>query len=151
MNFLFTALNLTRSNAWKAIEHLSKEQLYTIPDKFNNNIAWNLAHMVASQQVLCYKLAGVNPLIPEDFIQRNKKETSPKNWEAPERIDLIKEYFELTSARFEEDFKAGKFTTYKEYTTSAGVTLRNIQDAIAYNYGHENLHYGTILSLRKLV
>jgi hypothetical protein len=151
MDFLFSAQQIIRSNALKAIEQLSMEQIYAIPEGYNNNIAWNLAHMVATPQILCYKLAKLAPILPEDFINRNKKDSSPRNWDKPEDLNLIKEYFNYSLQKQREDYAAGKFNEYTEYKTSAGVILTGIEEAMIYNYGHENLHYGVILAMRKLV
>ena len=151
MNFIFNTLNIIRANTWKAIEGYSEEQLNKIPEGFGNNIAWNLGHMVATQQILCYKIGGAETIIPESFLALYKKDTSPKNWEKPADLKEIKHYFEITSERFSGDYDKKLFSNYKEYKTSAGVVLTCIDDALIYNYGHENLHYGVILNLRKLV
>ncbi len=151
MNFVFETLDKIRANAWKAVEGYNEEQLGRIPEGFGNNIAWNLGHMVASQQILCYKNAGLTPLLPDSFISIYKKDTSPKDWTKPADLNEIKAYFKLTSEAFSKDYEKNLFSNYKTYTTSAGVTLTTIEDALIYNYGHENLHYGVILNLRKLV
>ncbi len=151
MKFLFEALDQFRANSWKAIEGYSEEQLNKIPEGHGNNLAWNLGHMVASQQGLCYRLGGVPLLVPDSFIQLYKKDSSPKTWTKPADMKEIKHYFEVTSAVFQKDYKDNKFKNYTEYKTSSGATLKTIEDGLIYNYGHENLHYGVILSLRKLV
>lgn len=151
MTFSFEALKIIRNNTLAAISHLSVEQLHKIPNGFGNNIIWNVGHMVATQQILCYKLSGVDMLLPVEFIDKYKKGSSPNEWSSMEDIELIKQYFTLTDSVFNTDYEANKFKNYNSYTTSAGVILSTIEDAITYNYGHENLHYGIILSLRKLV
>jgi hypothetical protein len=151
MKFVFDTLNIIRANTWKAVEGYSEEQLNLIPQGMNNNIAWNLGHMITSQQLLCYKNGGAEILIPESFLPLFRKDTSPKDWTKPADLKEIKHYFELTSEAFSKDYDKKIFNGYKEYKTSAGATLSKTEDAIIYNYGHENLHYGTILALRKLV
>jgi len=151
MKFIFEALDTIRTKTWEAVAHLSEEQLHTIPDGLGNNIAWNLGHIVASQQGLCYRLGNAPLLIPTDFIEKYRKGTSPKEWTSKADINQIKEYYALTSIRFEEDYRSGLFANFTEYPTSMGVVLKNIDDAIVYNFGHENLHFGVILNLRKLV
>ena len=151
MEFIFETLKQIRSNALKSIEGYSIEQLNKIPEGFGNNISWNLGHMVATQQILCYKLSGASLLLPEDFISLYKKDSSPKTWSKPASIEEIKKYFTLTNEAFALDYSKKIFANYKPYTTSAGVTLNTIEDALIYNYGHENLHYGVILTLKKLV
>jgi hypothetical protein len=58
----------------------------------------------------------------------------------------------LTSTvdQLQQDYDQGVFKEYTSYTTSAGVTLENIEDGILFNLYHEGLHLGTILALLKL-
>jgi hypothetical protein len=49
------------------LESFSLEQLNMIPAGYNNNIIWNLGHMVAAQQGVCYKRAGVETRISDGF------------------------------------------------------------------------------------
>ncbi len=151
MNFIFDALIQIRSNTLKAIESLSQEQLNTIPEGFSNNIIWNLGHMVASQQLLCYKLGGAPVLVSDDFLAAFKKDSSPKNWTKSVSLQEVKTIFDLTNAAFQKDYESGLFKNYSEYKTSSGLVLRSIEDALIYSYGHENLHFGIILNLKKLV
>jgi len=151
MNFIFDALIQIRANSIKAIENLSEQQLNKIPEGFGNNIIWNLGHMVASQQILCYKLGGAQMLVSDDFIASFKKDSSPKNWTKSVSLQEVKTFFDLTNNTFQKDYKSGLFKNYSEYKTSSGLVLRSIEDALVYSYGHENLHYGVILNLKKLV
>ncbi|HSZ25752.1 MAG TPA: DinB family protein [Cytophagaceae bacterium] len=151
MKFIFETLNQTRANALKSIEGFSEEQLAKIPEGFGNNILWNLGHMVASQQILCYKLAGIPMITPDEFVALFQKGTSPKNWTDPVSLKEIKYYFEVTSEAFQKDYDKKIFENYRAYKTSSGVALNTIDDALVYNYGHENLHLGVVLTLRKLV
>lgn len=151
MNFIFETLNKIRSNAWDSVKGYSEEEMGLIPEGFNNNIAWNLGHMVASQQLLCYRNGGAEPLLPDSFLALYRKGTSPRDWIKAADLKEIKHYFEITSEAFGKDYERKIFTGLSPYTTSAGVTLTSIDEAVLYNYGHENLHYGVILSLRKLV
>jgi len=41
------------------IEDFSLEELNKIPEGFNNNIIWNIAHVIATQQALVYGLSGL--------------------------------------------------------------------------------------------
>ena len=58
----------TRNNLLTYLENISPEQLAQIPTGFHNNIWWNIAHCVAQQQILCYKLSGLNFVVPETFV-----------------------------------------------------------------------------------
>ena len=69
----FEILNATRNNVLKAIEGLTLNQLNTIPKGFKNNIIWNVAHIVVTQQLLCYKLSGLEMVLDSGFVDLFKK------------------------------------------------------------------------------
>ncbi len=149
--FLFDALIQIRQNTLKVVEHLSTEQLNKIPEKCSNNIIWHIGHMMASQQILCYVRSGATPRLSQDVIEKYRKGTSPKGWESPVALRELKPLFIETAARFEQDFQSGLLTPYESYTTASGITLTTIDEAIPYSYGHENLHYGNIMTMLKMV
>ena len=149
--FIFEVLLQLRLNTLKGVETLSTEQLNQIPTGHNNNIIWHIGHMMASQQTLCYGRSGATPHLSMEFIDKYRKGTSPKGWSEPVSLEEIKPLFLATAEVFETDYKAGKFKTYENYTTAAGAHLTTIDEAITYSYGHENLHYGNILTMLKIV
>lgn len=151
MPFIFEALKTIRKNTLEAVLQLNTEHLHQIPASASNNIIWNLGHNVATQQILCYKLANIEMLVPQNFIDTYKKGTSPKNWSLHQSLEEIVQFYALTTNHFENDFLANKFHNFSPYTTSSGIVLTCIDDALVYNYGHENLHYGVILNLKKQI
>ena len=50
-----------------------------------------------------------------------------------------------------KDFDADLFSDYTPYTTSFGLDLKNIQDAIIFNNMHETLHYGYIMAQKRAI
>lgn len=136
----------------KVIDGYSLEQINKIPDGFKNNIGWNIAHLVVTPYLLMYKLSGLTPAISEEMIEKYKKDSSPQgNIIDQQEWDEIKTLFTAFPNKLEADYKNGIFKTYKEYTTSVGVTLNNIDDVISFNAFHEGIHLGVLLGLRKLV
>jgi hypothetical protein len=59
MNIPLTHLGKARALFLKIIDGLTLEQVNAIPKGHRNSIAWNLAHLVVTQQLLCYKLSGI--------------------------------------------------------------------------------------------
>ncbi len=149
--FIFEALLVLRNNTLKSVQTLSTGQLNKIPEGHNNNIIWHIGHMMASQQTLCYLRSGATPNLTMEFIDKYRKGTSPKGWDQQVSMEEIKPLFLSSAEVFEKEYQDGKFKAYESYTTAAGVTLTTIDEAIIYSYGHENLHYGNILTLLKLV
>ena len=151
MDTQFHILKKSRALTLKAIEGLTLEQLHTIPEGFKNNIAWNVAHLVVTQQLLHYKLSGLNCLCPDELIETHRKGTFPTTTFTQEEFDEVLELFAGLPDTLKEDFEAGLFEDYQEYPTSTGVVLNSMEIAIPFNNFHEGIHYGIIRAIKKLV
>lgn len=151
MDTQFNILNKSRELVLKSIDGLTIEQLHKIPVGFKNNIVWNVAHLVVTQQLLHYKLSGLNCLCTDELIDTHRKGTLPTKTFTQEEFDEVLELFTGLPETLEEDYKAGIFENYNEYPTSTGFVLDSIETAIPFNNYHEGLHLGTIMALKKLV
>lgn len=151
MKTQFNILRKVRELTSKAIKDLTLEQLHVIPKGFNNNIAWNVAHLVVTQQLLHYKLSGKDCLVSDELIEKCKKGTKPTDKFSQEEFDEIIELFEGLPDTLEEDFDAEIFTNYTPYETSTGFVIDSLETAIAFNNFHESLHLGVIMSIKKFV
>ena len=147
----FEILRESRKFILKIIEDFTIEQLNFIPKGFKNNIAWNVSHLLVTQQLICYNLSGLPLQVSEEMVSLFKKGTAPEKKLTLIEFEKIKEQFISIVDQFEKDYKEGIFKNFNEYTTSVNITLRDIHDAIAFNNFHEGIHLGSILSLRKLV
>ena len=151
MKVQFDILTKTRAIVLYYIKELSLDQLHVIPDGFNNNIAWNIAHLVVTQQLLHYKLSGNDCLVSDELIAAYQKGTSPSVNFSQQAFDEVLELFQGLPSTLEEDFEAGIFKEYSAYKTSTGFVIDSMEKAIIFNNFHESLHLGVIMSLRKLV
>ena len=147
----FHKLKVGRNLLLKSIKGLSDEQLNTIPDGFGNNIIWNLGHILVTQQLLVYALAGNTPRISKERIEFFRKGTKPDQIISASEMKSILEDIEKTVNQMETDYGNGLFKTYKEYPTSYGLTLKTVEEAIQFNNIHEALHLGYILAMKKMV
>ena len=147
----FDVLKQTRKLLLKVINHLSIEQLNKIPQGFKNNIVWNVAHLVVTQQLLCYKLSNKKCLISEVMIENFQKGSTPSYFVDEAEFENIKKLLLTLPETLEEDYNQGAFKEYATYTTSVNITLNNIDDAIIFNTYHEGTHLGVILQLLKFV
>lgn len=151
MDSVFAVQKNIRENLLRVLDSNSLEQLNKIPERFNNNIIWNIAHCAATQQALVYKLSGLPTQLPEEFIMKYRKGAKPEGDLSQQEVDEIRELLLTTSRQIEEDFKNNVFVQYQEYPTSVGFTLRNIEEALNFNNYHEGIHLGIIMSIRKFV
>lgn len=140
-----------RSLTARALSSLSPAQWLTIPEGFKNNILWNAGHMVVTQELLTYGLSGLEPTLDPALVAACKRGSTPADWTQPPDIDQVLRALEQSPDRLRSDVEAGKLNNYRSYTTSTGIELRDLEEAIEFNNFHEGLHLGIIMALRKLV
>jgi hypothetical protein len=135
------------------VEGLSDEQLLKIPDGLNNNLLWQLGHLVSTGQGLSYRLSGLPQGIPSHYGPMFGKDSSPLNWDNADDIDIseIKSLLLSTLTQTRKDIEAGIFKEYTTYQTSFGVTLNSFEESLIFRNVHEGLHLGSMMALRKLV
>jgi len=125
------------------------EELNTVPKGFNNNIIWNLAHVIVTQQLLVYNLSVLPMLVDDDLVAKYRKGTKVESDVTQEEVDEIKKLLFSTLKQTKADYKKGLFKTYNTYTTSTNSTMTNVEEAIAFNNFHEGIHLGYILALKR--
>lgn len=133
------------------IERHTLEQLNTIPEGFNNNLIWNIGHILVVQQMLIYKLSNLPMMISDEMVEKYKKGTKPESNTTQEEVDEIKELLHITLERTRNDFTKGLFKSYNEFTTMMGFTIRTSEEAIVYNNYHEAIHTGIMMQIRKFI
>jgi hypothetical protein len=149
-SIVFKTLLKNRKLLAKILLETSPENLERVPDGFNNNIWWNAVHTLVVQQLLCYKLSGLPLHVDSDLVASYSKGSFPGTLPEAGVRKKICDLLTSTVDQLQQDYDQGVFKEYTSYTTSAGVTLENIEDGILFNLYHEGLHLGTILALLKL-
>ena len=133
------------------IDGISIEKLNEIPAGFNNNLAWNFGHVIATQQILCYRSTGVKPVIEKEFIDKYKTGTRPESNIDENEFRMIRQYLLETIDQFEKDSATNMFENYKAFDLKSypGVTLKNISDAAKFVTFHDGLHVGYSMALKR--
>lgn len=132
-------------------DQYSIEQLNQVPAGFNNNLIWNIGHIIVAQQALIYRLSNLEMQISDELFNRYKSGTKPAEFVEQPAIDELKHYLTTLIDQTKADVKAGKFVSFNERLTGTGFMLSNIEDAFVFNNYHEGMHLGVMMSLRKLV
>lgn len=133
------------------VDSLSIDNLNEIPGGFNNNIIWNFGHVIVSQQILCYKLANQPLKIDAVYVAKYSKGTKPVSFIDTEELTFLKQQAVSLINELMADNQAGIFDKFDTYTTSFGVVLDNIEDAVKYLTMHEGLHLGYAMALKRIL
>jgi len=151
MNLQFEITKLNRNILLGLTKNLSLSQYNFIPKGFKNNIAWNLGHILVTQQLLVHKLSNIDCVVDVDTIKKFGKGSVPQTDYTLEEIEALKAQF-LTSVDITSDlYDKDTFKTFNVYPTSLGYTINTVEEAIAFSNYHEGIHLGIIIALKKLV
>lgn len=133
------------------LEKYSLEQLNTIPAGFSNNLIWNIGHVIVVQQRLVYALSGLSMNVSDELYTHYKPGSKPTTTETKETVDFLKSLLISVLDTTKNDYASGKFSSYKEFTTSTGFKLSSTEEAIQFNNYHEALHLGFMVNIRKFI
>ncbi len=145
------SIKKTRAFLLETIKDLTTEQLNTIPAGFNNNIIWNLGHMIAAQQGICYVRAGLQPKVDDAFMAAYRPGTKPETPVDEAAIAAIKTLLFATPDQLEQDYANGLWQQYPSWATRYGVRINSIEAAVSFLLFHEGLHGGYIMAQKRLV
>lgn len=151
MNWAFDITLKNRTLLESFLDNYSLDQLNKIPEGFSNNIIWNIAHTVVTQQLLIYRLSELPCMVSGDVIERFKKGTKPDGDVSQAEVDAIRNMLFITIEKTKDDYSNKVFQHFNEYTVSTKSTLTKVEEAIDFNNFHEGIHLGVILTLRKFV
>jgi hypothetical protein len=140
----------TRKNIADIVNHLTLDQMNLIPAGLNNNILWNLGHVLVTQQALTYRLSKQTAKLSSEIIDQFKKGTQPTTYTEDIFKSIMESFFDVVD-QTKADYEAGLFQEFHSYTTSYGITLENIDDALEFNNAHEALHLGYIMAIRRMI
>jgi hypothetical protein len=151
MESIFKTWKTSRNLYLEYFEKYTLEQLNKIPHGFNNNLIWNIGHIIVAQQALIYKGSNLNGHISNELFERYKPGTKPTGLTTEIEAKELKALLILLIEKTEIDFYKGKFITYNERMTGTGFHLSSLMDAFEFNNYHEGLHLGFMMSIRKFV
>lgn len=149
MNYQFDIALKNRTILNTFFENCSLDELNKVPEGFNNNIIWNLAHVIVTQQLLVYGLSGLPMMTNDALVAKYRKGTKVEGNATQQDVDDIKSLLFSTLEQTQKDYEKGVFKSYNTYTTSTNSTMKNVEEAIAFNNFHEGIHLGYILALKR--
>lgn len=151
MHQTFDITRISRKILAQFLQNHSLEELNKVPTGFNNNLIWNIGHIVVVQQMLVYKLSGLPMMVSDALVANYKKGAKPEAPVLQTEVDEIQSLLFETINQTKLDYNNKIFKNYTEFTTMTGFTIKNIEDALSFNYYHEAMHTGIMMSIRKFI
>ncbi|MEK3732386.1 DinB family protein [Paenibacillus sp. FSL M8-0334] len=145
---LFEQLHTYRKVLLDVVEDVSEAEAEIVPDGFNNNIRWNLGHVLLDQYLWIRVLTKEDMPVPMSFNQWFGYGTNPSNFtdETPsfsELISLLQEQPRFIEQqyrdRLEEDFPP----------TDMG--MHTLEQVLVRTIFHEGLHMGALLAIKNQI
>ncbi|WP_433942850.1 DinB family protein [Paenibacillus sp. SN-8-1] len=79
-HYLFNQLRFVRDCTLKQVKAMSEEATREVPRGFNNNILWNLGHILLVHEKFSFALTNNKMELPEHFAELFAPGTKPENW-----------------------------------------------------------------------
>jgi hypothetical protein len=140
-----------RRNIASLLKGLTIQQLNRIPEGFNNNLAWHIGHLVVTEQLLCYKLSGLQITCSDSMVKMYTKGSKPDGLMDEDGFYSLLEEFITQPDTLASDYDKKIFQHFHSYTTSFGNTIDSIDSALEFVAVHEALHLGYIMALKRAV
>lgn len=142
----------TRTAIVNFISDMSLDEINEVPHGFKNNIAWNIAHLIAAQDNIFYSKSG-HPLknISQEYFDSYKPGTKPEKPVTAEEFEQIKSLLFSSLDVLEQDLEQNIFSNYPAWTTRYGVDMESVNDGLILLPFHDGLHFGYMLAQKRVI
>jgi hypothetical protein len=151
MNPQIEKIRKARTSFLEQLEDLTIDQFNQIPRGFQNNISWNMGHMIVVQQQICYQQSGLPMSINNDFVKKFGPGSKPQASIDVIEIVTIKQLLVTTLEQLETDSESQIFSNYKAWTTRFGSRVASIDHGLEFLSFHEKLHAEIIIAMKTMV
>lgn len=148
--FIFGLFERTRKSILGYTAELTPEQRSIVPVGFNNNIHWQLGHVIFIADVIVLGFAGHASQVPAEYKTFFGPGTKPADWttEAPAWEELLDVFTKQTQA-LRETF-AGQ-TNEPVANKDNFAKAETVENLLELNTMHESSHSGMINAMSRLV
>lgn len=145
---LFKQFELTRGSFLKNIEGITAEQASVQPEGFNNNIHWNIGHVLTVAEQFMMGFPKKSNHLPANYIELFGNGTRPSEWtgDVPS-VDVLRDQLKAQLGRIKEV----PASTLNEKLKKPFLGLETFGELANMALFHEAYHLGQIHAMRKLV
>ncbi|RJX37927.1 DinB family protein [Paenibacillus pinisoli] len=139
-----------RKQILSVITGMSKVQIEHIPKGFNNNLHWQIGHVLTITDDLIFEFSGVGARMPQHYRTYFASGTSPSSWpEQPPGIDTLLKELEnqMVEIGKKYDGRLAQPVADENNFLQASVIGELFHVLIA----HESTHLGMIIAMSKVL
>ncbi|MDF9839774.1 MULTISPECIES: DinB family protein [unclassified Paenibacillus] len=146
--FVFETLGKHRNRLLKLVEECSNNKRSLVPEHFNNNLHWQIGHVLIMTEQLIFGLTNQQLALPVHYNKFFGSGTRPADWkEAAPDWDLLVIQLKEQPDRIQERFQNKHEMPVKENFLKAECT----EEVIISSVLHEVNHIGNISAMLKLL
>lgn len=145
---LFKQYELTRRSFFKTIEAIAAEQASVQPEGFNNNIHWNIGHVLTVTEQFMMGFPKKSSHLPANYIELFGNGTRPSEWtgDVPS-VDVLRDQMKAQLGRIKEV----PVSMLEEKLKKPFLGLETFGELANMALFHEAYHLGQIHAMKKLV
>jgi len=104
-----------RSSLLLQLDKLNNDELSFIPEGSNNNILWNLGHILVIPQHYFYVVNGYTAHVEQYYLQNYMTGSHPKATDIGKEYREIKELLLPTADFLKDDYEKGVFNNFRGF------------------------------------
>ncbi|MDO3412295.1 DinB family protein [Saccharibacillus sp. CPCC 101409] len=147
--FVFKLMDRAVNALLKILEDVPENARGIVPDRFNNNLHWQVGHIVTVADRVVNGLSGRTPVFPQEYPAFFAPGTKPADWqgEAPAWDELVAELRGLPD-RFRADF--GDKPDEPLANPDNFAKAETLGDLLMLNVSHMNNHLGMVNAMARI-
>lgn len=147
--FIWNQYDLIRGMTVAMLASIDEETADIIPENFNNNIRWNLGHILLCQDFLLFGPEGVQ--LPPAYGALFAPATKPANWQGDiPSLETLSAQLKEQSARIKEALQDRLNEPLPQpFQLGDKGTIYTYGEMLTFTLFHEGMHMGCISGLRK--
>lgn len=149
---IFDNIRAVRTKIAAQLDGFTTEQLNKIPEGLNNNLVWQLGHLVVATEMLCYWRSGAMKERAVPLADNYRNGSKPEAFVPETEIAILKERFFSSIDTLEAFYTEGALTVAEPFALGTfGIPANNMDELLQMCLWHDTLHWGNINVIRKLV
>lgn len=148
--FLFGLIEKAREKVIKVVENVEESQRDIVPQGFNNNLHWQLGHIITVADRIILRYGGLESKVPALYSTLFGNGTKPADWQdEPPHWDIL-------ILQLREQFHTLQESLYGKLEEPVAVKdnlakAKTIGELVQLDMSHENLHLGMITAMVRVL